>query len=153
MESGPLRMSRLQGLHKARQKARSLNRARHALLRRAIGLRKHKMASAPQEYTKCAQLQISAAYTMCSAAPFNRYGRNVLCNNDFDKTGRQDCKRSTKGDKMRAAETKQSMHCSGVQSVFASTRWQAVHKARQNAHSLRRALPMLLEKHHGFWSE
>ena len=42
-----------------------------------------KTASAPQRATKCAQLQISAAYTMCSATPFNRYGRNVLCNNDF----------------------------------------------------------------------
>ena len=47
---------------KALHKARSLNRALYALIRRQIALHKSKMASVPQGATKCAQCKKSAAY-------------------------------------------------------------------------------------------
>ena len=53
----------LQTLHKVLHKARTLKRALYALIRRAIGLHKHKMASVPQGATKCAQLKKTAAYS------------------------------------------------------------------------------------------
>ena len=52
----------LQTLHKACKKARTLNRALYALIRRAIDLYKHKMASVPQGATKCVQPKKNTAY-------------------------------------------------------------------------------------------
>jgi len=52
----------LQTLHKARKKVRTVKRALRTLIRRAIGLHKHKMASVPQGATKSLQLKKNTAY-------------------------------------------------------------------------------------------